>query len=159
MAKITYANKTALNPQPSISAENKVTDSDMNEIKSSVNDLYDEVDSIIDSGSNANGNYIKYSDGTMICYKNVTGTANISSSWGSGYYGGDGASISLGNFAQTFTSTPIINVTAERTDGNYWIGCIQNASSSSAGNIYLLRFSSNASNPYSLNIVAIGKWK
>ena len=41
MAKITYANKVALNPQPSISEENKVTDTDMNEIKTSVNTLYD----------------------------------------------------------------------------------------------------------------------
>lgn len=41
MAKITYADKVALNPQPSIANENKVTDSDMNEIKNSVNELYD----------------------------------------------------------------------------------------------------------------------
>jgi hypothetical protein len=41
MAKITYTNKVTLNPQPSIANENKVTDSDMNEIKSSVNTLYD----------------------------------------------------------------------------------------------------------------------
>lgn len=41
MAKITYKNKVALSPQPSISAENKVTDADMNEIKTSVNTLYD----------------------------------------------------------------------------------------------------------------------
>lgn len=37
MAKITWTNKTALNPQPSISRENKCTDADLNEIKSVVN--------------------------------------------------------------------------------------------------------------------------
>lgn len=37
MAKITYANKVTLNPQPSIADENKVTDDDMNEIKTVVN--------------------------------------------------------------------------------------------------------------------------
>lgn len=41
MAKINYQNKVALNPLPSIPNENKVTDADMNEIKTSVNDLYD----------------------------------------------------------------------------------------------------------------------
>lgn len=41
MAKILYQNKVALNPQPSIPNENKVTDADMNEIKTSVNYLYD----------------------------------------------------------------------------------------------------------------------
>jgi hypothetical protein len=44
LTKITYATKTALNPQPSISAENKVTDADMNEIKTVVNNAIDQVD-------------------------------------------------------------------------------------------------------------------
>lgn len=43
MAKITYDTKVTLNPQPGVANANKVTDSDMNEIKTSVNDLYDEV--------------------------------------------------------------------------------------------------------------------
>ena len=37
MAQITYDNKVTLNPQPSIARINKVTDDDMNEIKSVVN--------------------------------------------------------------------------------------------------------------------------
>lgn len=41
MAKITFEDKAALNPQPSVAEKNKVTDTDMNEIKSSVNALYD----------------------------------------------------------------------------------------------------------------------
>lgn len=44
LSKITYANKSALNPQPSIAEENKVTDANMNEIKSVVNDAIDQVD-------------------------------------------------------------------------------------------------------------------
>ena len=43
MAKITYDDKVALNEEPSVAAINKVSDNDMNEIKSSVNDLYDTV--------------------------------------------------------------------------------------------------------------------
>ena len=38
MAKITFGNKTTLNPQPSIARENKVIDEDINEIKSVVNE-------------------------------------------------------------------------------------------------------------------------
>lgn len=41
MAKITFEDKVALNPQPSVANINKVSDADMNEIKSSVNTLYD----------------------------------------------------------------------------------------------------------------------
>ena len=44
MAKITYTDKVALNPQPSIANENKVSDADMNEIKNSVNALYDGIE-------------------------------------------------------------------------------------------------------------------
>ena len=36
--------------------------------------------SIIESGSNANGNYIKYADGTMICTKKVSFNNTFSSS-------------------------------------------------------------------------------
>jgi hypothetical protein len=41
MAKITYDDKVALNEEPSVAEINKVTDDNMNEIKSSVNDIYD----------------------------------------------------------------------------------------------------------------------
>lgn len=54
MAKITYDNKITLNPQPSIADANKCTANDLNEIKESVNALYDmnEVSgwNLIDSG-------------------------------------------------------------------------------------------------------------
>jgi hypothetical protein len=43
MAKITWTNKTTLNPQPSIARENKVIDDDMNEIKQVVNTNDDNV--------------------------------------------------------------------------------------------------------------------
>jgi hypothetical protein len=42
--KITYDNKVSLNPQPSIANVNKCTDSDLNEIKSVVNNAIDQVD-------------------------------------------------------------------------------------------------------------------
>ena len=29
------------------------------------------------SGSNSNGSWIKFEDGTMICYKKISGTTNI----------------------------------------------------------------------------------
>lgn len=44
LSKITYDTKVALNPQPDIANENKVTDADMNEIKSVVNNGIDQVD-------------------------------------------------------------------------------------------------------------------
>jgi len=48
MAKITWANKTTLNPQPSIARENKCTNADLNEIKSVVNTNDDNVGDLSD---------------------------------------------------------------------------------------------------------------
>lgn len=43
MAKITFEDKIALTPQPSVADVNKCTDANINEIKASVNALYDEL--------------------------------------------------------------------------------------------------------------------
>lgn len=44
--------------------------------------------SIIESGSNTNGNYVKYADGTMICYLNIEVTDQaLNNSYGSLYQG------------------------------------------------------------------------
>ena len=93
---ITYDNKTALNVNADIPNINKVTDNNMNEIKSVVNNnanvlgniataLENIVSTIIESGSNSNGSYIKFADGTMICYKEIQVTSNITNSWGNLY--------------------------------------------------------------------------
>lgn len=44
LSKITYTDKETLNPLPSVADKNKVTDSDMNEIKSVVNSAIDQVE-------------------------------------------------------------------------------------------------------------------
>ena len=51
MAKITYSNKSTLNPQPSIASKNKVTSDDMNEIKQVVNE---NDDTLISQGNTIN---------------------------------------------------------------------------------------------------------
>lgn len=110
------------------------------------------------SGSNTNGSWIKYADGTMECSKKVSGTINISTGWSNGYTSGD---ISLGSWAETFTSTPEIQITAQRGTGgmNFWLGAEQDVSTTSAGKIVLLRFTSASNVNYILHITATGKWK
>ena len=51
MAKITYDDKVALNEEPSVAEINKVTDDNMNEIKSSVNTAYDLMNGVGSMGS------------------------------------------------------------------------------------------------------------
>ena len=115
----------------------------------------------IDSATNANGTYIKYPDGTMICTKLVEGSVDITNTWGQGYTTGDTNTVSLGNFAQTFTAVPIVQVTPARGTNslNFWLSTIDGTTTQFAGNIGLLRFTSHASVSYKLNVVAIGRWK
>ena len=54
---------------------------------SKANDIALNGNSIIESGSNSNGNYIKYADGTMICYMNISVTDQaINNAYGSNLY-------------------------------------------------------------------------
>lgn len=62
---------------------------------------------IYDSGTNSNGNWIRYKNGIMICTKKVEAVIPITDSWGSLYESGD---VELGDFPQPFIDIPVINV-------------------------------------------------
>lgn len=110
----------------------------------------------IESGSNANGYYIKYPDGTMICNKIAIVNTTINNAWGTWY---DSGPKSLGSFAQTFYAVPTI--TAVLTGG--WSALIQRISdttTSSVGDVYLTRSTQlNTAQDHYVNIIAIGRWK
>ena len=131
MAKITYANKVALNPQPSIADENKVTDADMNEIKSVVNS------NAVESGSNANGNYIKYENGVMIC-------------WGQA------------SPAQEFYDFPAVSLTHLPNAEGYWECWFGRAIWNKTGVTFIQIFRPNTANTglsFAFRYIAIGRWK
>ena len=110
---------------------------------------------IVESGSNDNGSWIKYSDGTMICYKS-TGEIdmNITTPWGSLYEG----NVSLGNFPAEFIETPTISVTPFGSGMLIEQGGID-ASKTSWGNITGVRPNSVENVKARFNLMAIGKWK
>jgi hypothetical protein len=80
--KITYTDKVALNPQPSVADENKCTDSDLNQIKSVVNDAIDylEQETTSTQWSNnvgQNGFNLHYKkSGNVVCLR-ITSNSNI----------------------------------------------------------------------------------
>ena len=170
---IQYQNKVALNTNPDIADINKVTDNDMNEIKSVVNNnannvgdlsnlitpvltnLVGAINSIVESGSNANGSWIKYSDGTMICWKEYTFTGiNFTTAWGSVY---ETAYQEFGATPQTFIATPI--VFANNGNGAMaGIEGINNTSTNSFGRTQLYRPVTGTATG-TINLLAIGKWK
>lgn len=121
------------------------------------------INGVVESGENANGNYVKYADGTMICYKNVTGSTAINISWGDGYTTGNTNTIDLGSFPATFVGNiPTVNLTATRAlpgTFNYWVASLYETSLSYIGKTSLLRFTSSDIVYYNISVIAIGKWK
>ena len=113
---------------------------------------------IVESGSNSNGDYIKYSDGRMICYKTVTGTAQITEQ----YYGyffrtPDDKYFNLGDYAMPFIERPICSITF-RGGNSQWIASIQNQSATYAGDLQILSVTSKTAGAY-YDVIAIGRWK
>ena len=113
---------------------------------------------IVESGSNANGDYIKYSDGRMICYKTVTGTVQITEQYyGYFYHTPDGKYFNLGDYAMPFIERPICNITF-RGGNAQWIAAIQNQSATHAGDLHILSVTSKTAGAY-YDVIAIGRWK
>lgn len=110
---------------------------------------------IVESGSNSNGSWIKYSDGTMICYQSFTCNVNYSTKYGSGYY----AEITdeIKSFPVSFIETPKVSIGLAT---NYGIGCALRDTNSEkcATNIFVYTFASRT-DTITLNIIAIGRWK
>lgn len=124
-------------------------------VKNSDTDYDTAWSTIIESGSNDNGSWIKYSDGTMICYKS-TGwiDMNITTSWGSLYEG----NISVGNFPAEFIETPTISVTPFGSGMLIEQGGVD-ASKTSWGNITCVRPNNVENVKARFHLIAIGKWK
>lgn len=109
---------------------------------------------IIDSGSNSNGEYIKYYDGTMICTKKVSFNNTFTTAWGSMYTTG---LINLGNWSAEFSSVPVVNASI-MSSYSAFIQAIDSTSKTQVGTTYLARpVNTNAQG--TISIIGIGKWK
>ena len=132
----------------------KINDIPFEDIKFKVTDY------VIESGSNSNGNYIKYADGTMICTREINlNSVNIQTAWGSLF---QYMNTTFYNYAQEFIEPPTLQLTAKATsDAGFWLGDYGNDSTqtkSGFAGICLLRPTKNIVNAV-IFITAIGKWK
>lgn len=124
----------------------------------------DYINGIVESGSNDNGNWIKYADGTMICisvklFENVS----VTNTWGNLY---ETPELSLGDFPQSFISTPTgINcsmITNANTNGKGSAGFIEyivQTTATSWGKTAITKPVSSSASNIGLSLMAIGKWK
>ena len=133
-----------------------------NEYTTSATDTYscNYINGIVESGSNANGNWTKWADGTMIINKTVLGTANITNAWGSLYVS---AEINLGDFPVAFIEMPTIVVSPQTQTGTQYMLAGQGGSGygseTNAGFVALVRPNSRTNVAYRLEVIAKGKWK
>lgn len=144
--------------QPALYPENSIYDA----YSTSTTDTYscNYINSIIESGSNENGSWIKYADGTMICTKTVIGTTNINVSWGSLY---ESPQVPLGDFALPFIETPKVfannSIPSGKSGNGFFIEWVDGITNTSLGSVILVRPLQGNNSKYNIDLFAIGKWK
>lgn len=114
---------------------------------------------IVESGSNAQGEYIKFANGLMICTRIVTTTISCTSTWGALYYGRDDKGYS---FAKEFINVPHVQLTLLTTTGtSCWLTNYTKPTITKTYYQYyaIIRPTTSEAVPVQLNILAIGRWK
>ena len=117
------------------------------------------INSVVESGSNSNGSWIKYADGTMICTRSIEKQMPCNKSWGTLFYGYDS---DVYNFAQEFITPPLLYLFAyQRLDSSFWLSNYYNTIITTTGfyNYAIMRPTSADNVAYTLNVLAIGRWK
>ena len=112
---------------------------------------------IVESGNNSNGSYIKFADGTMICYGKITKTLIANMQLGPLYYADN---TDVNTFPQAFISTPCITMSAETNSGGYghFVYAI-NSTKNAITKYTVIRPASTISASYITSYTAIGRWK
>ncbi|NLW77794.1 MAG: hypothetical protein GXY32_00040 [Ruminococcaceae bacterium] len=106
----------------------------------------------IESGSNSNGTYIKYPDGTLICRKNITATNIAAVQWGTSplYYHAIGA---IGSMPCAFVGEYTLSYTIAGSS------LVLGGMTGATGAIYALKITNSVLESATANITAIGRWK
>lgn len=145
MEKINFINNQA----PALNATN------LNQLQTNIETA---INSVVESGSNDNGNYIKFSDGTMICYHSIlkSDVAFTKNTSGTYYFINENYEhLYDWTYPQEFISVPKVITTV--SSSGYVNACCGNISRTTARVLSTTNY--NASINITFNIVAIGKWK
>ena len=109
---------------------------------------------ITETGSNANGTYVKFSDGTMICHGHIDlGLLNMQSPWGALFIS---AGVNI-TFPATFISKPSVDANMENDtgDGAMWMGTASTTSTGTGRFVRATALTFQATAGWT----AIGRWK
>lgn len=141
MEKIQWKN----NEPPAISAEN------LNQMQDNVENA---INGVVESGSNSNGNWIRYVDGTQICYKIVDfGDVPIKNPWGVLYESNE---LIIGDYAKPFIEEPAISIMPINT---FFVEKYSYVTNTSWGKFWATRPNQYEALKVKVHCIAIGKWK
>ena len=122
---------------------------------STIPDGYEEISEM--SGSNANGSWIKFADGTMICTKKVKLTnVVINTVWGSVYE--TARKLNFGDYAQEFIEIPNVSITLAN-GATCFCETFSERTKKSIGNTWLWKPAVEANSTMTFDVIAIGRWK
>ena len=112
---------------------------------------------IVDSGSNSNGRYVKYADGTMICYHNMTMDDWVSIPRGALY----STSSKVWTFPVPFALTPTVTSQVNSMIPNTWTSLGAGGSNRFDTSVRVMGTVIDGSAQYipSVSLIAIGRWK
>lgn len=110
---------------------------------------------IVESGSNDNGSWIKYSDGRLITMHKVTRNLARTATWGNMYESTTQAD--LGNYPMAFKDIPFVYVTLHEVNAS--LEAVQFSSVNNAGKVFIIAPTLSESADYVFHVLAIGKWK
>ena len=110
---------------------------------------------IIESGSNANGSYVKYADGKMICHLiRSSGTVTFNAGQVRTHV------ISSWTYPVAFTTTPNLNTTTRSSWIYDFVGSFESANASTASAFHVRNISASSRTlSISASLLAIGRWK
>jgi hypothetical protein len=113
--------------------------------------------SIIERGSNANGEYVKFADGTLVCTKSTSVTTAVSSTYGSLFVSTQQV---LGSLPATFAATPVFSFSVDNGGGAgvRWVATAASGTTTAWPTVFLVDGVTRTSATMTLNSTAIGRW-
>jgi len=109
---------------------------------------------IVSVGSNSNGSYIRFSDGTQIAQHTIP-SSSFSSQLGSGTFTDPYLRLAVWAYPAAFSATPVVQVAVESTASGIVVARTTARSSTSAS-IRVEYANNNAA--FTVNLLAIGRW-
>jgi hypothetical protein len=108
---------------------------------------------IMQSGSNANGTWVRYANGEQVCYTNMNAASNITVPHG-GIFRSNSAPW---NFPMPFVGVPVVTPNVANNAGFTWAGIGSSGSTSSSTSVAAFAAGSIVNVPL-LSVTARGRW-